>query len=68
MAEPRAGLKKIIVGKYVCPETDKLVPVSSAHPAPEMDCPLIIEHCPACGERHEVCCDDLLEDDDSGEA
>jgi hypothetical protein len=52
------------VGKYVCPETDELVPVSSLHPPPEMDCPLIIERCPACGEQHEVACDDLLEAED----
>jgi hypothetical protein len=64
MRNAKAGLKKIIVGKYVCPETDELVPVSSLHPPPEMDCPLIIERCPACGEQHEVACDDLLEAED----
>ena len=64
MADEKAGVRKIIVGKYVCPITDELIPVSSAHPPPEMDCPLIVEVCPACGERHEVCCDDLLEADE----
>ncbi len=65
MAKAKAGLKKVIVGKYVCPETDELVPVSSLHPPPDMDCPLIIEQCPACGEQHEVSCDDLLEAEES---
>jgi hypothetical protein len=64
MADERAGVRKFIVGKYVCPETDQLIPVSSALPIPEMDCPVIVEVCPACGEKHEVCCDDLLESED----
>jgi hypothetical protein len=61
MADEKTALNKVVVGKYVCPETDILIPVSSVHPPPEMDCPLIVERCPACGERHEVCCDDLLD-------
>ncbi len=65
MPDEKTGLKKVIVGKYVCPETDSLISVPSVHPPPEMDCPLIVEKCPACGERHEVCCDDLLEAEDS---
>jgi hypothetical protein len=65
MADEKTGLNKVIVGKYVCPETDTLIPVSSVRPPPEMDCPLIVERCPACGERHEVACDDLLEAEDS---
>jgi hypothetical protein len=65
MAKAKAGLQKVMVGKYVCPETDQLVPVSSVHPPPDLDCPLIIEQCPACGEQHEVSCDDLLEAEES---
>jgi hypothetical protein len=65
MAEKLTGLKTFILGKYVCPETDQLIPVSSAVPMAETDCPIIVEVCPSCGERHEVCCDDLLEAEDS---
>ena len=64
MADETAGLKRSIVGKYVCPETDELIPVSTSSPLAEMDCPFIVEVCPSCGERHEVSCDDLLEADD----
>lgn len=56
--------EKFLVGKYVCPITEKLVPVWSAVPIPEMECPVIIEYCPACGEEHAVACDDLLETGD----
>jgi hypothetical protein len=65
MAEERAATKTFIVGKYVCPETDQVIPVNSAVPMSELDCPVIVKVCPSCGERHEVCCDDLLEPDDS---
>jgi hypothetical protein len=65
MADPKPALKRFLVGKYVCPSMDELVPVWSSVPISEMDCPLIIEHCQACGEKHSVACDDLLEADDS---
>jgi hypothetical protein len=65
MAKDTLGLKTYILGHYVCPETDQMVPVPSAVPLAEADCPFIIEVCPACGEKHEVCCGDLLEADDS---
>lgn len=65
MADEKIGVQKVIVGKYVCPVADILIPVSSLRPPPEMDCPLVVECCPACGERHEVGCDDLLEADDT---
>ncbi len=65
MPDEKTGLKRFIVGKYVCPETDELIPVPSPSPLAELDCPVIVEKCPSCGERHEVCCDDLLEADDS---
>lgn len=65
MAKDHTGLKRFIVGKYVCPETDELIPVPSAVPMAEIECPVIVEDCPACGGRHEVCCDDLLASDES---
>ena len=65
MAKESVGLKKFLLGQYVCPETDELIPVMSALPMQEVECPFIVEACPACGERHEVCCDDLLEADES---
>lgn len=65
MPDEKTGLKRFIVGKYVCPETDELISVSAASPMAELDCPVIVEMCPSCGERHEVCCDDLLDTEDS---
>lgn len=61
MPDKKTGLKPFIVGKYVCPETDELIAVPADSPLAELDCPVIIEKCPSCGERHEVCCDDLLD-------
>lgn len=65
MAERDGGLKTYLLGHYVCPETDQLIPVTSQVPLAEADCPFIVETCPACGEKHEVCCGDLLEEDES---
>lgn len=64
MADEKTGLKRFTVGKYVCPETDELITVSAVSPLAELDCPLIVEKCPSCGERHEVPCDDLLDTED----
>ena len=65
MSEGNAGPKQYFVGQYVCPETDTLVPVYSALPLWETECPYTIETCPACGEKHTVACGDLLEADDA---
>ncbi len=65
MADRKSALEKHLVGKYVCPSTDEVVPVWSIAPPPEVDCPFFIEHCEACGEKHTVGCDDLLEADES---
>ena len=65
MADEKTEVKRFFVGKYVCPETDQLIPVTSALPLAEMDCHVVVELCPSCGERHEVCCDDLLVADES---
>jgi hypothetical protein len=61
MADEQTGVRRFFVGKYVCPETDELISVTSALPLAEMDCHVVVETCPSCGERHEVCCDDLLD-------
>lgn len=61
MPDPKSALKHFLVGKYVCPTTDELVHVWSPVPMADMECPITIKHCEACGEKHTVGCDDLLE-------
>ena len=64
MPDEMTESKLFTVGKYVCPETDELIVVRSALPLAEMDCHVVVEVCSSCGERHEVCCDDLLGTED----
>lgn len=47
------------IGKYVCPNTNKLVPLMASRPLAFVEWPLVVEHCRECGERHALECEDV---------
>lgn len=47
------------VGTFVCPKTRTRVPLSATHSVSDLQWPVVVERCPACGERHTVEYNDL---------
>lgn len=53
---PRQGTpaREFTVGTYLCPNTNHPVPLQASQPVRELPWPVVIECCPACGQRHEI--------------
>ncbi len=47
------------VGKFICPATQSLVPLMATCSLAFLDWPVVVEHCPGCGQRHVVRCEDV---------
>lgn len=60
MPKPSAVATEFEVGKYVCPKTKLLAPLMATSSFASLEWPYVVEHCPECGERHVLCCEDVL--------
>ncbi len=48
------------VGKYVCPKTKLLAPLVASCAFASLQWPFVVEHCTECGEKHVLCCEEVL--------
>ena len=48
------------IGKYVCPNTKKLLPIWALQHLAEVEWPVMVEKCPDCGQKHVVRNEDVL--------
>ncbi len=42
------------IGTYVCPKKRKRVPLTATHSVSDLEWPVVVEKCPACGQRHQI--------------
>ncbi|MCL6565755.1 MAG: hypothetical protein K6U09_04950 [Acidobacteriia bacterium] len=54
MPRQSAPAKEFTVGTYLCPNTNQTVPLRASQPVQELSWPVVVERCPACGQRHEI--------------
>lgn len=47
------------VGTYICPNTGSPVGLKETHPLSELKWPVVVEHCPECGQRHLIAYEDV---------
>jgi len=52
MATPKRS--EYPVGQFECPDTHALVPLMSPQAFGFLHWPIIIEHCPSCGQTHKL--------------
>ena len=60
MPKHETALTEFEVGKYVCPKTKRPAPLLASCSFACLKWPHVVEHCPECGEKHVLCCEDVL--------
>lgn len=60
MPTDKPAVARFEVGKYVCPKTKQLTPLLASCSFAYIEWPVVVEHCAECGERHVLCCEEVL--------
>jgi len=55
-----APAQQFEIGKYLCPNTKKLLPIWALQHLAEVEWPVTVEKCPDCGQKHLVRNEDVL--------
>lgn len=54
MSRRQAPTAEFEIGAYVCPKTKESVPLTATQSVSDLCWPVVVEKCPACGQRHEI--------------